>query len=742
MGKIIQMKVFKKRANQLSKLALILVNITLITFSVLFTIWYSNNFRTNNEKLMLENFCTTVDTMKKLSTRYLSDELEKATNWASYIEQQHMTMDEAMDYIRAISSKDECEAHFVDVDTFFAWTTRTRSDGSNTINIYRNFFTNHGPYRIEFMNRIKKILAGEKDVLGRYTLRETQRSVVSVGLSTKLRQPDGSDKNYLLLRVIPVNYMKELWIFPVNYPSAELGLIDTDCVYVIPSKSMRSQNFSELIRYYNYPDDYNAAGKLLEQLKTKKKGLLELKDSKGQLCYWYYSRLDEFGNLDMLGYIPVADLSATSESISLVFVVAGILLVLAFIDGIYILSINRKLRTTAEIAKNASTAKTRFLSSMSHDIRTPLNAVLGMTNLAQNHIDDIDYVKECLQKISLSGKHLLTLINDILEISRVESGRINLNPLPFNVRDLVVELESITRSQATSRGLSFEVQVKDLPNPNLLGDKLRLTQVYLNLLNNAVKYTNSGGSIYMEVSEEVLENEEILLIFIVKDTGIGMSEKFQKTMYDSFTRVQDSRIDKIQGTGLGLSIVKQMVTVMNGTIDCVSAEGAGTTFTVKIPLTASSESAIVKQETAENDQVICNDLTNIHILIAEDNDLNWEIVSEMLTDSGISCKRAENGKECVEILTLAPPNTYDLVFMDIQMPILNGRDATRKIRATGREDLKKLPIVAMTADAFAEDMQLCMDAGMNGHIAKPIEMDKVLIIIRRLLAKKIKDNKR
>lgn len=730
------MNVFKKGSNALGKIALILVNIALIAFSFLFTVWYSNNFRANNEKLILENFCTTVDTMKQISTRYLSDELERATDWATYIEQQHMTMDEAINYIRTISSKDVCEAHFVDMDTFFAWTTNVRHDGSNTINIYRKYFINQAPYRVAFMNQMKKIMAGDKEVLGRYIIRETQCSVISVGHSVKLRKSDGSEKSYLLLRVIPIDYMKQLWLFPVNYPSAEIGLISYDGVYVIPSKSMRSQNFIDFIQYYNYPDDYKASQEILKQLESTKTGLLTLKDSKEQSCYWYYSRLDEFGKLDLLSYIPVAELSTTSESISLVFVVAGILLLLAFIDGLYILNINRKLRTTAEIAKNASNAKTQFLSSMSHDIRTPLNAVLGMTNLAQNHIDDMDYVKECLQKISLSGKHLLTLINDILEISRVESGRISINPLPFHVRDLVVELESITRSQATSRGLSFDVEIKELPNPNLMGDKLRLTQIYLNLLNNAVKYTNSGGNIYMEVSEEILENNNILLIFIVKDNGIGMSEEFQKTMYDSFTRVQDSRIDKIQGTGLGLSIVKQMVTIMNGTIDCVSSEGIGTTFTVKIPLTIAPKSAIVKQETSEGEQEICTDLTNIHILVAEDNDLNWEIISEMLDDSGISCKRAENGKECVEILTLAPPNTYDLVFMDIQMPILNGRDATRKIRASEREDLKKIPIIAMTADAFAEDMQLCMDAGMNAHIAKPVEMDKVLITIRRLLIQK------
>lgn len=226
--------------------------------------------------------------------------------------------------------------------------------------------------------------------------------------------------------------------------------------------------------------------------------------------------------------------------------------------------------------------------------------------------------------------------------------------MPFDVRELVSELESITRSQAVGHGLDFEVRFKDLPEPCLMGDKLRLTQVYLNLLNNAVKYTDAGG---------------VTLACVVADTGIGMSPEFQKTMYDSFPRVADSRIDNIQGTGLGLAIVKRMVDLIDGTIDCASTEGSGTTFTVRIPLTAVPVSTSVQEEHKEKRQELRSDLTGVNVLIAEDNDVNWEIIPEMLNGYGIRCERAENGRVCVDKLTA----TYDLVLMDIQMPVLRGR---------------------------------------------------------------------
>ena len=713
--------------------ALILCNILLMVLVIGFTVLSSSEARSDQEQLLLNNFCTTVETMKRISSRYLDGEYDTVEQWAAYIQRRHMTMDEAMDYIRTISSQDNIEAHFVDTDTFEAWSTLW-VDGSNSIARYAEYLSSDDPLLQGFVERMRAMINGEKCILGKYVVRESQKIVISVGTPVPLRQPDGTDKTYLLLRVIPAERMKELWLFPLSYSSAEIGLINTNCDCVIPSYSMRSENFMEFVRSYNFPNDYSGADRLLSQLKEQPSGLLKLNDSKGRLCYWYYSALDEFEGLDILGYIPVSELSVKAEGLSITLLVAGALLLLALIDGIYILGVNRRLRQTADVAEKASLAKTQFLSTMSHDIRTPLNAVLGMTELAQKHIDNTDYVQGCLKKISISGRHLLTLINDILEISRVESGKIVVNPVPFRVEELVASLEDITHSQAAGRQQEFEIHIKDLPEPCLLGDKLRLTQIYLNLLNNAVKYTPPGGKITFEM-EEVPHGKNIDLVCVVKDTGIGMSPEFMHTMYESFTRVADSRIDKIQGSGLGLSIVKHMVDLMGGTIDCVSTVGVGTAFTVCIPLQPAPACPLEAPET-DTASAALDMLPGLRALIAEDNELNWEIISQLLSERGVVCQRAENGRICVDMLTSAPPNTFDLVFMDIQMPVLNGRDAARALRASTRKDLQDIPIIAMTADAFAEDVQLCLDAGMDAHVAKPVDIEIVVTTVRRVLSSK------
>ena len=720
----------KKHITHGRKAVLLLVNILLIVAAVLFVFGYSRKVQASQEALLRENFCNTVETMKQISERYLTGEQESAEAWAAYISGKRMTLEEALAYVRAISDTNECEAHFVDMDTFEAWSTK-ETDGSNRIAFYEICAASDAAERQEIITRLRKMFAGETCVLGKYNLTESRRVVIATGSKVALREENGGQRNYLLLRVVPIERMRERWLFPVSYSRAEIGLISLRGDYVIPSASMRSENFVEFVRAYNFPENFSGADEQLAQLTTQLSGLMELKDSRGRLCCWYYSRLESFADVDILGYIPAEDLEVGDDNLSVVAVVAGALLLMALIDGTYILSINRRLRIAAKEAEQANDAKTQFLSSMSHDIRTPLNAVLGMTELAQSHLENTDYVRECLRKISLSGNHLLTLINDILEISRVESGKIGLNPAPFEVRELVSSLESITRSQAVGHGLTLDVTTDALPEPWLLGDKLRLTQILLNLLNNAVKYTNPGGHIRLAVREE-LRPEGVDLVCVVGDTGIGMSQAFQATMYDSFTRVADSRIDKIQGTGLGLAIVKRMVDLMGGTVTCVSAEGAGTTFTVRVPLQVAGPVRLQTEQGAPTEL----GLRGVSVLIAEDNDINWEIISEMLSAYGIRCTRAENGRVCVDTLVEAPAGTYDLVLMDIQMPVLNGRDATRALRASSRADLRRIPVIAMTADAFAEDVQQCMDAGMDAHVAKPIEIEKVLAAIRLLLSRR------
>ena len=715
----------KQAESRTGKVALTLCNIVLLLAVIFFAVRYSAGVQAEQQQTALDTFCTTVETMKQLSTRYLDTEENYARDWAAYIESQNMDMEQALEYIRASNTQTDRSAHIVDMDTLEAWSIDQRADG-NTISAYQRLREQGMDLFIENMHRM---FEGQAAVLGRYLIHETQVNAVSVGTRVVLRQADGSTKPYLLLRVIPVESMKRSWIFPVEYAKAEIGLITSDGDYVIPSASMRSQNFVEFVRSYNFADDYNGADAIQARLQQTDKGLMTLKNSRGEDCYWYYSALEGYAGMDILGCIPCSALYSSSQNNWIIVVlICGTVLVLAVLDGTYILRINRRLRETAKLAEAASEAKTQFLSSMSHDIRTPLNAVLGMTELARSRVDDTAYVQECLDKISISGSHLLTLINDILEISKVESGKTAITPAPFAVEELVANLESITRSQAQARGLQFEVVQHPLMAPWLLGDKLRLSQVYLNLLNNAVKYTPVGGKVWLEVDERRTA-DGVELVCIVRDNGMGMTAEFQRTMYDSFTRASDSRIDKTQGTGLGLAIVKRMVDLMHGTIQCKSAAGEGTTFVVCIPLQAAEAAAQPARTDRDTPQ---SDLDGMRLLVAEDNDLNWEIIQTMLEDNGIRCTRAENGRECIRMLEEADPGTWELVLMDVQMPELNGREATRELRRSVRADLREIPIAAMTADAFAEDVQACMDAGMDAHLAKPVDLPKVLATLRTL----------
>ena len=365
---------------------------------------------------------------------------------------------------------------------------------------------------------------------------------------------------------------------------------------------------------------------------------------------------------------------------------------------------------------------------MSHDIRTPLNAVMGMMSIAQKKADDPKTVAECMDKGMHSGKQLMTLINDVLDISRIESGRFTLNPERVNLTEVVHDLTEMLESAMKQKNIILECDCGRLPYKCVKADRTRLDQIYVNLLTNAVKYTEPGGKIRLQLYEdEILGNStETRLVFYVKDNGIGMTEEFQKQMYNTFSRETRTQVNSTQGSGLGLSIVKQMVDLMGGTIDCKSIPGEGTSFTVTLDLP-------VMEDIEENSQAmeVSQDISGMHLLIAEDNELNWEIAQELLREYGIVCDHAENGKDCIEMLTKAPVGTYTAILMDVHMPEMNGLEATRAIRALS-DERKHIPIVAMTADAFAEDVQACMDSGMNGHIAKPIEMNKLTGYLSRI----------
>ncbi len=636
-------------------------------------------------------------------------------------------------------------------------------------------------------------------------------------------------------------------------------MIDANGDYILKGYSFKNSSFFEFYNSYNEADP-ESAKKIFERI-TSSTGSITMLDSHGQECILAFTPVDAMSGWTLLGFVPAKDIHVDKENWLLFGVVSAGLLILFLCDLCYMLFLNTKLKVAAREAEYANKAKNDFLSTMSHDIRTPMNAIIGFTTIAEKNLGDEESTRESLRKISLASNHLLTLINDILDISKVESGKLKLSPLTFSIVETVENLVNISQPMKKKKNLEFSFHINRMETEYLYADQLRLNQVYINIVSNAIKDAEPGGRISVDMFEEKSSAPGcVRLVYAVTDTGIGMSREFMETMYQPFSRQIDSRVNSIQGTGLGLAITKQMVELMGGMIECQSEPGKGTTFTVvldipvadrqrekmqldsvevlivdddEIMLQTSVDSleslgAVAEQARSgsealgmiesrhlsgrDYDVVIVDwkmseldgvetikrirseidtnipillvsaydwsdiedkakeagangfvskplfrstlydkindligkesrslepeedysDLQGMHILVAEDNDINWEIISAILTMFGITADRAENGRVCVDMIRSAEEGSYELIFMDIQMPELNGLDATRAIRRLTDTRAASIPIVAMTADAFSENITECLNAGMNGHIAKPIDIKLVIKEIRRI----------
>ena len=401
-----------------------------------------------------------------------------------------------------------------------------------------------------------------------------------------------------------------------------------------------------------------------------------------------------------------------------------------------------KLRVAAEdalkVAESASKAKSTFLSNMSHDIRTPMNAIIGFATLALDDISDGKKVEDYLSKILSSSKHLLGLINDILDMSRIESGKVVLEEQETDLVTTLQELQSIMEGQAKERKLKLHVDYSNLRDRHVYCDKTRLNQVMFNLLANAVKFTSEGGSIWLTMSqlEPTYEAENRAIYEIrVKDTGIGMDKEFIKHIFEPFERERTSTVSKIQGTGLGMAITQNIVDMMGGTIEVESQKGVGTEFIIRLELRLQAEAGVANEDgTKQHGHAEGGtEFAGKRLLLAEDNELNREIACMLLSKYGFVIDTAENGQEAVDLVAASAPDYYDLVLMDIQMPVMDGHEATRKIRSLENKVLAKVPVVAMTANAFDEDRKAAKECGMNGFISKPINMQEVVQALRMCL---------
>lgn len=834
----------------MKKTWIIIVNVFIMIAMLSFVVFYSVFENRNAKERQIEYFENTTVTMEHVTENYLEGEQRICDVWARYINSRDMTIEEAISFIQISHVLPNASAHIIYLDTLTGLSTRPRKDAVDDYTVSYE--------RMGFLDDVSWISdIGESINISRaYT--NPVNGEQSIAFCNRIMLHDSA--NAILLRVLPISELEQKWVFPQEkYENAELSLIDLDGNYIIKGHSFKNSNFFEFYRSYNAADPV-AAQELFGKI-VSSTGSFVMLNSRGEECILGYTPVGATKEWTLLSFMPMKDLSVNTQNWLLIgFVSAGLLILFVF-DLAVMLYFNKKLHASAEEAALASKAKTDFLSTMSHDIRTPMNAIIGLTTLTEKNLNDSEVVGENLHKISLASNHLLTLINDILDISKVESGKLNLSPQTFSIVDTVENLVNLSQPMVKEKNIEFSFRSSRMETEYLYADQLRLNQIYINILSNAIKYTEPGGHVSVDLKEEESPKQGcVRLTYKVSDTGIGMSKEFMETMYQPFSRQTDSRVNSIQGTGLGLAITKQMVDLMDGRIDCESQQGKGTTFTVVLDLPIADRQRedmmlepmdvlvvdddeilldtaidtlkslgvtadragnameaigmIARRHEAGRDYSVViidwklpdvdgveairrirteigssipvllisaydwtdiedmakeagangfvskplfrstlydkineilgtavksvepeddySDLQGLNILVAEDNDINWEIISAMLGMFGITTERAENGAVCVEKMKQAEKGSYALIFMDVQMPEMNGLDATRNIRKLDDPWASSIPIIAMTADAFSENVTECLNAGMNGHIAKPIDIKLVVKEIRRI----------
>ncbi|MDR2743570.1 MAG: response regulator [Treponema sp.] len=387
-------------------------------------------------------------------------------------------------------------------------------------------------------------------------------------------------------------------------------------------------------------------------------------------------------------------------------------------------------RIALDQAKAAGEAKSRFLSNLSHEIRTPMNAIIGMTQIAARS-GDLEEMRKCITQINISSRHLLRLVNDVLDMSKIEEGKLVLEQAPFVLDVILDNIISSMRQTAADKGLALVLDTHGMHGLALLGDSMRLSQVLINFISNAVKFTALGGSIKLNAEILSRDSEKALVLFSVEDTGIGMSEEVMARIFLPFEQADSSISRKYGGTGLGLSISRNIIELIGSTIKVESREGEGTKFSFQVwfDMDRSGQDATAQGQ----EEPVVKDFTGRRIMIVDDVEINREIILAFLEDTGVRCECAADGREAVELFSASPEDHFDLILMDVQMPVLDGCSATREIRVLPRRDAKTVRIVAMTANVFKEDMQMVMEAGMNGHLGKPVEFNDAMNTIDHAL---------
>jgi len=706
---------------------------------------------------------------------------------------------------------------------------------------------------------------------------ESGETMLLFGMTADYRLADGG-KSVALMAGIPMDELNSSLFLKTDDDGMYFHVIDDDGSFIIKNADVTFDNYFDHLLSESEHDDAEKSQHIVQTMKKKMSGFEEystLVHCFGEEKYVYISPMSQTGKVDwyLVTLMPQGELSqciSKLDSLRLNMMIGAIMIIVLSILAVFIAYYRMTTRHMKELARSkaeadrANSAKSEFLSSMSHDIRTPMNAIIGMTEIAMKHGQDPEQITECLKKIQMSSRHLLGLINDVLDMSKIESGKMELNEHTMSLKDVMNDIVNIVQAQIKQKGQHFDVFIRNIITEDVMCDHIRLNQVLINILSNAVKFTPNDGRIDIHVYQEPSPkgDEYIRTHFRVKDTGMGMSEEFQKKIFDTFTREETVQAQQIVGTGLGMPIVKSIVELMGGTIELHSKIQQGTEFHITLDLKKAtvSESDMKLPENwnvlvVDNNEPSCESVvsnleelgvhaewttdghkavemveashennkdynfilidwkmpgmdgiqtmheirkrwkqevpmflisaydwsdveeqidisvidgfipkplfrstlfeklvqyaegydgpqkreddnkvsfTGKRILLAEDIDINWEVACGMLEPTGLQFDRAVNGKDCIEIFEKSEVGYYDAILMDVRMPVMNGYDATREIRKLDRPD-KDLPIIAMTADAFSDDVQVCLDCGMNGHLSKPIDYRECVRVLQQFL---------
>ena len=717
-----------KRKNKI--VYIILINVFSIFLIIISFGIYNKGYQDKLSKQNINDIVNINQSAANISSAFFASQKNRLLDIAKYVTNQPMKHDELLDYIER--SVYEGESSFQLIGTDCQGGLASRETGDYIAVDYTS--QDYG----ELIKIFKNAKAGEK-LDAAFVPEFTDNHTGSKSFALYCYVPFINESEELeyatLLAVSNTAYFREYINVDGGFKNFSTVLIDENGDYVLGNSAFKSTNFFQYLYIYNdlSMDEKN---EIEELVNGQQKGELYYQNSTGEDCVFVYTKMPE-SQWYSVSSVPITSFHGQTKDIQYTVFIVFVLVFMMMVDLNWMRHTNRELQKSVKIAEKANMAKTDFLSQMSHDIRTPMNVINGMTYLAL-HENDSSMIPHYLGNIQSASEFLTGLVNDILDLNKVESGKMELHPQSYSFKKFTRYIEAIVLPQCEKKHISFVMEKRMVgtgllmeSNSNedkkweelaILIDTLRLNQIFFNLLSNAVKFTQEGGHIYLKIEAENYIENKVRLNFVVQDDGIGMSEKFQEHMFEAFSQEKSTTTGEITGTGLGLTIVKNLVELMNGTLRVESELGKGSAFFIQL------ETIIVPcAEELVGDGTVIRErlLQNKRILLCEDHPMNREIVVCLLEDKGMLVDTANDGAEGVKMFIESEPGYYSAILMDVMMPVMDGITATREIRSLTRIDAKEVPIIAMTANAYDMDVQRSMDAGMNAHLAKPIEPEKV-----------------